>query len=203
MIVLGITGSIGMGKSVAAAQLRSLGVPVHDADAAVHELMAPGGGAVAPVAKAFPGVVRHGAVDRAALGARVFHDEAALARLEGILHPLVRRAHARFIATARRRRLPLVALDIPLLFETGGEGQCDAIVVMSAPAFLQRQRVLKRPRMTPERLAAIRSRQMPDVEKRRWADYVVPTGNGRRAGLRRLAAIVRGLRGQTGGHRGD
>ena len=193
MIVLGITGSIGMGKSVAAAQLRSLGVPVHDADAAVHELLAPGGAAVRPVGKAFPGVVKNGAIDRARLGAQVFGDERALARLEGILHPLVRRAHGRFIAAARRRRLGLVALDIPLLFETGGEGQCDAVIVVSAPTFLQRQRVLKRPRMTEERLAAIRARQMPDMEKRRWADYVVPTGNGRRAGLRKLVGIVRSL----------
>jgi dephospho-CoA kinase len=203
MIVLGITGSIGMGKTVAAGQLRALGVPVHDADAAVHELMAPGGPAVAAVGQAFPGVVKDRAIDRAALGAKVFGDERALARLEGILHPLVRRAHARFIADARRRRLPLVALDIPLLFETGGEGQCDAVAVVSAPAFLQRQRVLKRPRMTPERLESILSRQMPDVEKKRWADYVVPTGNGRRAALRRLTAIVQSLRDRAGGSGGQ
>ncbi len=203
MIVLGITGSIAMGKSVAAGQLRALGVPVHDADAAVHRLMAPGGGAVPLVAEAFPGVVTDGAIDRAQLGARVFGDDRALARLEGILHPLVRRAHARFIAAARRRRVPLVALDIPLLFETGGEGQCDAVAVVSAPAFLQRQRALARPGMTPARLAAIQARQMPDMEKRRWADYVVPTGNGRRATLRRLTGIVKALRASTRRSGGD
>ncbi len=194
MIVLGITGSIGMGKSVAASQLRALGVPVHDADAVVHELMAPHGAAVSIVGKAFPGTVKNGAIDRAALGAKVFGDDRALARLEGILHPLVRQRHARFIATARSRRLPIVALDIPLLFETGGEGQCDVVAVVSAPAFLQTQRVLKRRGMTRDRLAAVLSRQMPDVEKRRWADYVVPTGNGRRATLRRWAEILRALK---------
>jgi dephospho-CoA kinase len=194
MIVLGITGSIGMGKSVAAAQLRGLGVPVHDADRAVHALLEQGGAAVAAVARAFPGTVRAGRVDRASLGAQVFGDENALARLESILHPLVQRRHADFIARARRRRLPVVALDIPLLFETGGEGQCDAVAVVTCPAFLQEQRVLRRPGMTRARLAAIRGRQMPDVEKRRWADYVIPTGNGRRASLRRLAAILADLR---------
>lgn len=199
MIVLGITGSIGMGKSVAASQLRMLGVPVHDADAVVHELMAPGGSAVALVGAAFPGVVKNGTVDRAVLGRKVFADERALARLEAILHPLVRQRHARFIADAHRRRLPVVALDIPLLFETGGEGQCDAVAVVSAPAFLQQQRVLQRRGMTRERLTAVRGRQMPDVEKRRWADYVVPTGNGRRAALRRWVIILRALRARAGG----
>ena len=194
MIVLGITGSIGMGKSVAAAQLMSLGVPVHDADRAVHELLEQGGAAVARIGREFPGTVRNGTVDRAKLGARVFGDEMALARLEGILHPLVQNRHASFIARARRRRLPIVALDIPLLFETGGEGQCDAVAVVTCPAFLQEQRVLRRPGMNRARLASIRSRQMPDVEKRRWADYVIQTGNGRRASLRRLAAIVHRLR---------
>jgi dephospho-CoA kinase len=197
MIVLGITGSIGMGKSLAASQLRALGVPVHDADAVVHELMAPGGAAVELVGKAFSGVVKNGAIDRAKLGAIVFADEKALARLEALLHPLVRDRHAGFIANAQRRRLSIVALDIPLLFESGGEGQCDAVAVVSAPAFLQRQRVLKRRGMTPQRLAAVLSRQMPDVEKRLWADYVVPTGNGRRAALRRWVGIIRALRARS------
>jgi len=194
MIVLGITGSIGMGKSVAAAQLRSLGVPVHDADAQVHALLAKHGPAVAAVSREFPGTVQDGQVDRARLGALVFADEAALARLEAILHPLVRRRGMAFIARAQRRRLSLVALDIPLLFETGGEGQCDVVAVVSCPAFLQEQRVLRRPGMTRARLASIRSRQMPDADKRRWADYVIPSGNGRRASLRRLVVIVNALR---------
>jgi len=197
MIVLGVTGSIGMGKSVAAAQLRIQRIPVHDADVTVHRLLERGGAGVAPVGRAFPGVVKDGAVDRSGLAARVFGHEGALARLEAILHPLVRARHAAFIAQGHRRRLRLVALDIPLLFETGGEGQCDAVAVVTCPAFLQEQRVLRRPGMTRERLAAIRSRQMPDAEKRRWADYVVPTGLDKRASLRRLIVIVRGLRGQT------
>jgi dephospho-CoA kinase len=194
MIVLGVTGSIGMGKSVAASQLRGLGVPVHDADAAVHALLAQDRAAIAAVGRAFPGVVKQGRVDRAALGARVFDDDAALSRLEAILHPRVRARTAAFIAAAQRRRLPLVALDIPLLFESGGEGQCDRVAVVSAPAFLQEQRVLRRPRMTRERFASIRARQMPDAEKRRWADFVVPSGNGRRASLRKLVGIVHELR---------
>jgi dephospho-CoA kinase len=127
----------------------------------------------------------------------VFGNERELARLEGILHPLVRQRHADFIAAAHRRRLPIVALDIPLLFETGGEGQCDAVAVVTAPPFLQAQRVLKRRGMSRERLAAIRARQMPDMEKRHWADYVVPTGNGRRAALRRWVGILRGLRARS------
>ncbi|MEP1028454.1 MAG: dephospho-CoA kinase, partial [Alphaproteobacteria bacterium] len=125
MFILGLTGSIGMGKSTAAAQLRRLGLPVHDADAAVHALMAPGGAAVAAVDTAFPGVVKNGAVDRQALGGRVFDDDAALKRLEGILHPLVRRSEKAFLAACARRGVPLVVLDIPLLFETGGDARCD------------------------------------------------------------------------------
>ena len=194
MIVLGITGSIGMGKSVAAAQLRRLGVPVHDADAQVHALLAHDRAAIEAVGRAFPGTVTAGRVDRAALGARVFDNDAALARLEAILHPLVRARTAAFIARAQRRRLQLVALDIPLLFETGGEGQCDRVAVVSAPAFLQEQRVLRRPRMTKARLESIRARQMPDTEKRRWADYVITSGNGKRASLRKLVGIVQSLR---------
>ncbi len=194
MIVLGVTGSIGMGKSVAAQQLRRLRVPVHDADAVVHALMERGGAGVTPVGRAFPGTVVDGRVDRARLAKLVFGNDAALARLEAILHPLVRRRHAQFIADARRRRISLVALDVPLLFETGGEGQCDAVAVVSCPAFLQEQRVTHRPGMTKERLAAIRARQMPDIDKRRWADYVIPTGNGKRATLARLAVIARSLR---------
>ena len=194
MIVLGITGSIGMGKSVAAAQLRAQGVPVHDADRAVHALLEKGGEGVGPVGRAFPGVVREGVVDRGRLALRVFGDEEALARLEAILHPLVRHRHAAFIARAHRRRLRLVALDVPLLFESGGEGQCDAVAVVTCPPFLQEQRVLARPGMTRARLAAIRARQMPDSEKRHWADFVIPTGLSRRYSLRRLTRMVRSLR---------
>lgn len=194
MKILGLTGSIGMGKSTAARMLRRLGVPVHDADCAVHVLMAKGGKAVAEVEAAFPGVVKDGAIDRAELGKRVFGDAAALKRLEGILHPLVRQVERAFLK--RFARSKLVVLDIPLLFETGGETRCDKVAVVSAPAFLQEQRVLKRPGMTRERLQAILAKQMPDGEKRRRADFVVPTGLGMRPALRHLKAIVTLMRDQ-------
>lgn len=195
MIVLGLTGSIGMGKSTAAATLRRLGVPLFDADRAVHRLLAPGGGAVARVAAAFPGTGGEtGGIDRRRLGAQVFSDPAALARLEAILHPMVRADEKRFIARARARRDPIVVLDVPLLFESGGAGRCDYVLVVSAPLFLQRQRVLRRPGMTEARFAAILAQQMPDSEKRRRADFVVATGLGRGLTLRRLNAVLRTLR---------
>jgi dephospho-CoA kinase len=197
MVILGLTGSIGMGKSTAAALLRRQGVWVHDADATVHRLFARGGGAVAAVGKAFPGVVRNGAVDRAALGKRVFGDPNALRRLEAIVHPLVRAETDHFLAAAARARRRLVVLDIPLLFETGND-RSDAVVVVSAPAFIQAQRVLARPRMSPERLAAILEQQMPDREKRRRADTVVTSGLGKGRTYRQLARIVRATRGTTG-----
>ncbi len=198
MIVLGLTGSIGMGKSTAANVLRRMRVPVHDADRAVHRLLGPGGVAVAAVARAFPEVVRGGAVDRRALGRRVFDDARALARLEAILHPLVRREEERFLKRAAARRAPLAVLDIPLLFETGAERRCDATVLVTAPRFVQMARVLSRRGMTQERLETIRRRQMPDAEKRRRADFVVPTGLDRRLALRRLHRIVKLMRARRG-----
>lgn len=194
MIVLGLTGSIAMGKSTAHRMLKDLGVPVHDADAAVHRLFARGGAAVAPLEEAFPGVVVDGAVDRARLSAHVMNDTEAFHRLEGIVHPLVRQAEHAFMARQRLARAPLVAVDVPLLFETGGEARCDAVAVVSAPLFLQRLRVMKRPGMTEEKMQAILARQMPDAQKRRRADYVIPTGLGRALTRRRLAGIVRDLR---------
>lgn len=191
MKILGLTGSIGMGKTTSAAMLRRLGLPVHNADATVHALFAAGGAAVAAVEAAFPGVVTAGAVDRVALGARVFGDDPALKRLEAIVHPLVRQAEQKFLAMHRRRRTALVVLDIPLLFESGGEQRCDSIIVVSCPAFLQVQRVLARPGMTEARLRIILARQMPDWEKRKRADFVVQTGLGRIFALRRLKAVVR------------
>jgi dephospho-CoA kinase len=191
MRILGLTGSIGMGKSTAAAMLRRLGVPVHDADAAVHRLLGRGGAAVAAVEAAFPGTAGPNGIDRAALGRRVFADEAALRRLERILHPMVRAETARFLGRMRARRVPLVVLDIPLLYETGGETRCDAVLVVSAPRYLQRARVLRRPGMSEARLAAILAKQVPDAEKRRRADFVVPTGLGRRETLHRLAEVVK------------
>jgi dephospho-CoA kinase len=193
-VVLGLTGSIGMGKSTAASMLRRLGVPVHDADAAVHTLMAKGGAAVPAIDRAFPGVVVNGTVDRQALGARVFDDPAALKQLEAILHPRVRRAAYDFIKRHRRRGTPLVVLDIPLLFETGGEVLCDAVAVVSAPSFVQAARVLRRPGMTRQRLAQIRAKQTPDKVKRRRADFVVETGLGKAPTLRALRRIVKILR---------
>lgn len=190
MRVLGLTGGIGTGKSTAAAAFRRMGVPVFDADAAVHRLQARGGRAVAPIAAAFPGSVRDGRVDREALRRAVLGDPAALARLEGVVHPLVRAEERRFLARARRAGRSLVVLDVPLLFETGGDRRVDAVVVASAPAAVQRARVLRRPGMTPARLAAILARQVPDGRKRRLADAVIRTGLSRRHALRAVRRIV-------------
>jgi dephospho-CoA kinase len=199
LIVLGLTGSIGMGKSTAAAMLRGLGVPVFDADVAVHRLLAPSGAAVPTVSAAFPGVETDaGGIDRAQLGQRVFADPAALEQLEAILHPLVAAEERRFLARSRARREPLVVLDIPLLFETGAERGCNYVLVVSAPALLQRQRVLRRPGITEIRFNAILRKQIPDYRKRQRADFVVPTGMGRGLTLRRLKAIVRILRDRDG-----
>lgn len=198
MVILGLTGSIAMGKTTAAGLLRRLGVPVFEADREVHALLARGGAAVPMVAAEFPGLVTDGVVDRSALGQRVFADVQALADLEAILHPLVRRSEQRFLRAAALRRVPLVVLDIPLLLETGGERAVDATLVVSAPAFIQESRVFGRPGMTPERLQAVLGRQMADVEKRRRADFVVPTGMGRRETLRRLKGIVTLMRRQRG-----
>ena len=183
-----------MGKSAAARVLRRLGLPVHDADAAVHRLLARGGGAVAAVEAAFPGVMRDGAVDRPELGKRVFGDARALDRLESILHPMVRAQSRRFLRNCARRRALLAVLDVPLLFEIGRERECDVTVLVSAPPAIQAVRVMRRPDMTLERLADIRARQMPDREKRRRADFVVETGLGRRESLRALTRIVRLLK---------
>lgn len=194
MHVLGLTGSIAMGKTTAANTLAAFGLPVFDADAQVHALMRPGGAAVAAVLEAFAGVGdRDGGIDRAALGREVFGDAQALRRLEAILHPRVRAAEKAFLAAAARADVPIAVLDIPLLFETGGERRCDAVAVVSAPAFLQAQRVLRRPGMDEARLAAIRGRQMPDAEKRRRADFVIATGLDRGltlAAIRRMLAAL-------------
>ncbi len=200
MVILGLTGSIGMGKTVAGNVLRRLGIPVYDADAEVHDLLGPGGAAVALVEAVFPGVARGGAVDRQELGGRVFGDDEALGRLEAILHPMVRRRQRCFLLTAALRRCPLVVLDIPLLFETGGEKRCDYSLLVTAPAFVQRQRVLARPGMSEEKLAAIRGRQMPEVEKRRRADFIVLTGLGRRYSLQCLRDVIALVGGEKGRH---
>ncbi len=189
-LILGLTGSIGMGKSETARMFLAEGVPVFDADAAVHALMSAGGAAVAPVEAAFPGVVRDGAVDRKLLGARVFNDPEALRRLEAIIHPLVRRMEQDFVADAAARGAPIVVLDIPLLLETGGEGRCDKVVVVTASPEVQKARVLARPGMTEERLAAILAKQMPDAEKRKRADYVIHTEFGLEEARREVRQLI-------------
>jgi len=194
MVVLGLTGSIAMGKSTAAGMFRRLGIPVFDADGAVHGLLARGGAGVAPVAAVFPGTMREAAIDRDAVAAKVFGDAEALHRLESVLHPLVRREQTNFLETHARRQTSLVVLDIPLLFETGGDQACDRVAVVSAPAFLQLQRMMARPGMTRDRAAAVLSRQMPDMEKRRRADFIIPSGLGRAFTFRAIEAIVRKAR---------
>ncbi len=190
MVILGLTGSIGMGKSTAAAMFRYLGVPVHDADATNHLLMAPGGPAFDQVISAFPEVLRDGRIDRQMLGKIVFADARALKKLEAILHPLIRAAEIRFLRSQRMLGRKLVVLDIPLLYETGGEKRCDIVAVVSAPGFVQRQRVLARQGMTDEKFSAILSKQMPDMEKRKRADYVIPTGLGRAVTFQYIQGIV-------------
>jgi len=195
VIVLGLTGSIGMGKTTAAITLRRLGVPLFDADRVVHRLLAAGGAAVGPVAASFAGVrAVKGGIDRSLLGQRVFGDPEALSRLERILHPMVEACEKRFVNLARARREPIVVLDIPLLFESRSERRCDFVIVVSAPRLVQQQRVMRRSGMTQGRLAAILRNQMPDREKRRRADFVVTTGLSRRLSLRRLRAILTLLR---------
>jgi dephospho-CoA kinase len=169
--VLCLTGSLGMGKSTAAKFFAEAGVPVHDSDAIVHALYE--GEAVAAIEAAFPGTTSAGKVDRGKLAARVIDDKAALARLEAIVHPLVGVARDKFLAEAQARGVPVVVLDIPLLFEIGGSDRCDAVVVVSAPAEVQRSRALARPGMTGEKFASLLAKQMPDAEKRARADFIV------------------------------
>ena len=178
MIILGLTGSIGMGKSTTSTMFQDEGVPVYDADAAVHALYATGGAAVGPVDAAFPGVVVDGAIDRAKLSAAVLGNPEALQILESIVHPLVGAHRIGFFEEARDQGADIVVLDIPLLFETGGHKKVDKVVVVSAPADVQRQRVLARPGMDPAKLEAILARQTPDAEKRERADFVIDTGQG-------------------------
>lgn len=199
MFVLGLTGSIAMGKSWGARCFRHFGVPVHDADACVHALLAPGGAAVRAVSAVFAGVqTGDGGVDRLKLAAHVFGDDAALDRLEAILHPMVRRRQRAFLAVHARRATPLVVLDVPLLYETNGVSRVDAVVTMTAPAFLQRCRVLRRRGMTQAKFMAILERQMPDSIKRRVADFVVSTAGTRGASLRQIEAIVKVTRDRKG-----
>ena len=188
MIKLGLTGSIGMGKSTVAAMFVDAGVPVFDADAAVHRLQGPDGALVEPIEAAFPGSTGPHGVDRARLGPLVLGDSAALKRLEAIVHPAVAAERAAFLAD--HADAPLLLFDIPLLFETGGESRVDVVVVVSAPADVQRARVLARPGMTPEKFDAILARQLPDAEKRARADFIVPTGGSLDETRRAVHAII-------------
>lgn len=190
MILLGLTGSIGMGKSTAAAMLAGMGARVHDSDRVVHDLLAAGGAGVAPVAALFPDCTAGDAVDRRKLGARVFGDAAALSALERILHPLVTRDRERQLRGWQRDGVRLGVLDIPLLFETGAESACDHTVLVTAPPFVQKARVMLRPGMTEARFADILARQMPDREKRRRADFVVQTGLSKHNTLCQLRRVV-------------
>ncbi len=193
MIVLGLTGSIGMGKSTAARMLRGMGVPVHESDAAVHELLAPGGRAVAAVRQAFPKVENEqGGIDRAALGRIVFNDAARRKALESILHPMVVQAQRDFLKSHARRGTRLAVLDIPLLFETGADRRVDYTVVVTAPAFVQRARVLARG-LTEDQFHARLATQLPDIEKRKRADFIVQTGRGMSHTRRELRQIVHKL----------
>jgi dephospho-CoA kinase len=189
--VLGLTGSIGMGKSTTATMFRDLGIAVHDADAEVHRLY--GAEAVAPVARLYPDVVVDGRIDRERLSRHVVGSPERLKQLEALIHPLVRASETAFLARARRDKAPLVVLDIPLLFETGGEARCDGVLVVSASAEVQKARVLARPGMSQAKFDGILARQMPDAEKRRRADFVVDTGQGIDVARAQVHAIVENL----------
>jgi len=195
MIVLGLTGSIGMGKSTTAKMFRDAGVPVHDSDETVHRLYS---GKAAPLIEAaFPGTVRDGAVDRGLLAAQVLGRPGAMKELEAIIHPLVRADADAFVARHRDAKTPLVVLDVPLLFETGGRGRVDKVVVVTAPAEVQRERVLSRPGMTEEKLDAILAKQIPDAEKRRQADFIIDSSQGLEAARAEVGRIVSDLTGDN------
>tara|TARA_A100001037_G_C15136397_1_gene631402 strand:- start:2032 stop:2637 length:606 start_codon:yes stop_codon:yes gene_type:complete len=192
-VIIGLTGSIGMGKTTASNMFHRLGLPICDSDLLVHGMLAKGGTAVLPVAAEFDGVVRDGAVDRAALGQKVFSDKVALKRLEQIIHPLVRLKQVEFIKMCRRQNRVAGILDVPLLYEVKTDQICDFTVVVSAPKFIQKQRVMARPGMTANRFEETLDRQMPDIEKQKRADFVVPTGLNKRHTLNHLCKIIRTL----------
>ena len=188
MFILGLTGSVGMGKSATAKMFADEGVPVHDADAAVHALYE--GEAVPAIEAAFPGTTSNGKVDRGKLGERVIGHPDEIKRLERIVHPLVARVRDAFLANAERDGAKVALLDIPLLYETGGETRCDAVVVVSAPADVQRERVLTRPGMTDAKFEAILAKQVPDADKRGRADFVVDTSKGFDAAREQVREIL-------------
>jgi len=190
MIILGLTGSIGMGKSATATLFRDEGVPVYDADAAVHQLYQKGGDAVDPVEAAFPGVKVDGAIDRTLLRERVLNDAGAMKTLESIVHPLAGLAQQKFREAAKASGAAFAVLDIPLLYETGGAGYCDFVLVVSAPPAVQRERVLSRPGMTEAAFEAILARQVPDAEKRAKADFILSTAHGFEFARDHVRAII-------------
>ena len=191
MIVLGLTGSLGMGKSTTAKLFAEEGVPVFDADASVHQLY--DGEAATLIEQAFPGTTLEGRVDRSKLSARVVGMAEALKKLEAIVHPLVRAAREKFLADAVEKSAPVVLFDVPLLFETGGHGQVDKVVVVSAPSEIQRERVLDRPGMTEEKFEAMLARQMPDSEKQQRADFIIDTSRGLESAREQVRALLRAL----------
>jgi len=193
-LLIGLTGSIGMGKSETAKMFARLGIPVNDSDANVHAVYEPGGAAVPEIEKSFPGTVRDGRVDRAALSRSLAADPSGFKTLEAIVHPLVAKVQQAFLARAMADGADMVVLDVPLLFETGGHARMDAVVVVSAPSHIQRTRVLERPGMTEDKLDQILSRQMPDEEKRAKAHYVVVTDKGLDHAFEQVQMIVKDLR---------
>ncbi len=197
MMIVGLTGSIGMGKSVTAKMFAKLGVPVFDADATVHALQAKNGPAIPAIEVAFPGVIKDGALDRDALGKIIFADPEAKKRLEAIIHPMVGEARQAFFAQAEKDGDSFVVLDVPLLFETRGNKACDKVVVVSAPADVQRDRVLARPGMSEEKFENILSRQTPDADKRAGADYIIDTDKGFDHARAEVARIVKELKDMT------
>jgi dephospho-CoA kinase len=198
MLIIGLTGSIGMGKTETAKMFAELGVPVFDSDAAVHALYDVGGAAVGPIGDAFPGTVVEGRVDRERLAGEVLGKPAAMARLEALIHPLVRQTQRDWLQAQADAKAWAVVLDVPLLFETGGEERVDVVVVVSAPEAVQRARVLERPGMTEEKLDKILAKQTPDAEKRARADFVIPTDQGLDAAFAEVEKVLAQLRSYTG-----
>jgi len=198
MLLIGLTGSIGMGKSETARMFERLGVPVYDADAAVHLLYAKGGAAVAPISRLWPDTIANGAVDRAALSRHVLGQPEEMQKLEAIVHPLVGAAQLEFLRSMKAQGHEMVLLDVPLLYETGGESRVDIVVVVSAPYDLQKTRVLARPGMDMAKFAAIHAKQVPDEEKRRRADFVVDTSQSLEHAFEQVESIVQTLKGRDG-----
>lgn len=193
MKIVALTGSIGMGKSTTSTMFQDLGVPIWDADAAVHRLYSPGGAAIAPLQALVPEAIGPEGVDRSVLTARILQDATLLKQIEAIVHPLVGKDRADFLAAAREKGAPLVIVDVPLLFETGGEAYVDAVIVVSCPADIQKARVLARPGMTDEKFQAILARQTPDEIKRAKSDFVIETGLGLDAAREQVGKVYAAL----------